>query len=99
MVNRVRLFTPLELATAAGLLVMPAKEPGVVRRDDPILWVGPGASDDLIATTACRCHLHHRGIHSEARVRALVINEGYDYVRPAGVVGSGAALTKRRVRI
>lgn len=45
-----------------------------------MLEVGPGATDDAIASVGCRRWLALRGIHDEAKVKALVELHRFGYV-------------------
>lgn len=69
----------LELAALAGLVVIDTKEARAIQVEDPVLWVGPGADDDLIATIACRRSLQRQGVVDEAVVCLFVEAEGFKY--------------------
>lgn len=74
----------------SGLVVVRVAEPGVVLVEDPLLWVGPQADDDVIATIACRRAVRAEGRAGEDAVRERVELEGYAYrLEPANDVSTG----------
>lgn len=79
MGNRARRCSSLELAVLSGLVVVRTEASGVVLVEDPALWIGPGADDDLIATHACRRQLRSEGVTDEDAVRLRVAEEGFVY--------------------
>ena len=61
-----------------------------MRLEAPVLWIGPEADDNQIATIACRCSLERDGDHDETHVAELVADEGFAYVAPTDApVSSG----------
>lgn len=80
MAKGATVLTALELAVLSGLTVLRRSKHGV-QHEDPVLWIGPGASDDVIATIACRRSLRNkRGVDpSERAVREAVARAGFRY--------------------
>lgn len=94
--TRRRPCSALELAALAGLLIVRSTFGGAVHLD-PVLFIGPKATPGAVATIACRRRLQRRGVHDEARVRALVEKEGFAYVAARLRQQPGLLLTFRRV--
>lgn len=69
---------------SAGLVVVPCADGAEVRLQDPVLWFGEAADENLIATIACRHRLRRRHVVDEQRVQQLVEKEGFLYMPPNG---------------
>lgn len=63
----------------SGLVIVRTEEDGAVRLEDPLLWIGPDADDDFIATIACRRILKSEGVSDEGAVLLRVEFEGFAY--------------------
>lgn len=74
-------FTALELASLAHLWVSRVPTRGVVRREGTRILVGPHASEDEIATVACRRQLELElgATPTESAVRARVEEHGFRF--------------------
>ena len=80
--------TALEVAVSLGLVIVPSTE-RVLWHLDPVLWVGPGASEDAIVTIACSRFVKARGrAGSEGLVARLVKREGFRFITHAELVQS-----------
>jgi len=73
------------VARLADLVLVPVRQPQVVRQRGPYLEIGPQASGDVIVTVACRRLLALEGARcTERALRERVRSFGYAYaVAPA----------------
>lgn len=73
-------FTALELAVLAGYLPVRVERSGVrEHRQSKVIELGPFASDDELATIACRAFVRRKGRFDEHRVRRVVEHHGFRY--------------------
>lgn len=70
----------LEVAVTLGLVIVPTAEASLWHLD-PVLWVGPGASEDAIVTIACARYVKtRRRAPTERLVSRLVRRAGFRFV-------------------
>jgi hypothetical protein len=79
VMSRGKVFTASELAAKAGLLVVRASRGGLLNLGGDLVMVGPHASEDALATLACRAFVRRRGTFSESRVARVVAHHGFSY--------------------
>jgi hypothetical protein len=77
------ILSALQLAALADLLPVRVERPGVRERLG-FFEIGPSASDDEIATIACRALVRRKGRFSEERVRRTVEHHGFRYAPLSG---------------
>lgn len=90
------IFTALQLLVLARYLPVRVTRAGVREVEPPsgkhlgIIELGPSASDDEIATIACRAFVRRRGRFDELRVQKVVEHHGFFYVPPGREVHAAA---------